>query len=74
MWQDVGVVLVVGGAIYYLARKFFARPAPRTTTSFVALSSSLLALVLASVGRAQAPVPAAPTRPALAPLQPPRKP
>ena len=37
MWQEGGVVLVVGGAIYYLARKFFARPAPRTTTSFVAL-------------------------------------
>jgi hypothetical protein len=37
MWQEGGVVLVVGGAIYYLARKFFARPASRTTTSFVPL-------------------------------------
>ena len=37
MWQDAGVVLVVGGAIYYLARHFFARPAARTTTSFVSL-------------------------------------
>ena len=37
MWQEAGVVLVVGGAIYYLARKFFARPAQRTPTSFVAL-------------------------------------
>jgi len=37
MWQEGGVVLVVGSAVYYLARKFFARPAPRTTTSFVAL-------------------------------------
>ena len=37
MWQEFGVVLVVGGAIYYLARKFFAPPARRTPTSFVAL-------------------------------------
>ena len=37
MWQEAGVVLVVVGAIYYLARKFFARPAARTPTSFVAL-------------------------------------
>ena len=37
MWQEVGVVVVVGGAVYYLARKFFARPAARTPVSFVAL-------------------------------------
>jgi hypothetical protein len=37
MWQEGGVVLVVGGALYYLARKLFVRPAPRTTTSFIAL-------------------------------------
>jgi uncharacterized membrane-anchored protein YhcB (DUF1043 family) len=37
MWQEGGVALLVGGAVYYLARKFFARPARRTATTFVAL-------------------------------------
>jgi hypothetical protein len=37
MWQEGGVILIVGGAVYYLARKFFSKPAPRTTTSFVSL-------------------------------------
>jgi hypothetical protein len=38
-WQDLGVVVVVGGAVYYLARKFFGRPARKVTTSFVPLKS-----------------------------------
>jgi len=37
MWQEGGVILIVGGAVYYLARKFFAKPTARTTTSFVSL-------------------------------------
>jgi hypothetical protein len=37
MWQEGGVFLIVGGAVYYLARKFFAKPTPRATTSFVPL-------------------------------------
>jgi hypothetical protein len=38
-WQDFGVMLVVGGAVYYLARKFFGRPARKVTTTFVPLKS-----------------------------------
>jgi hypothetical protein len=38
-WQDVGVVVVVGGAVYYLARKLFGRPARKVTTTFVPLKS-----------------------------------
>jgi len=38
-WQDLGVVAVVGGAVYYLARKFFGRPKRRVTTTFVPLKS-----------------------------------
>jgi hypothetical protein len=38
-WQDVGVVIVVGGAVYYLARKFFGRPARKVPTTFVPLKN-----------------------------------
>lgn len=39
MWQEVGVVLIVGGAVVYLARKLFG-PGPRSKRprSFVPLS------------------------------------
>lgn len=37
MWQEVGVVLVVGGAIVYLVRKIFGRPRKGTST-FVPLA------------------------------------
>jgi hypothetical protein len=39
MWQEVGVVLIVGAAVVYLARKVFgAGPRPRPTRSFVPLT------------------------------------
>ena len=39
MWQEAGVVLIVGGAVAYLARKVFGvRPRARKTQSFVPLS------------------------------------
>lgn len=39
MWQDAGVILIVGGAVYYLYRKLFGRPSKKTApTSFVPLS------------------------------------
>jgi hypothetical protein len=37
MWQEAGVVLLVGGAVYYLVRTLFGSPPSRTTTSFVPL-------------------------------------
>ena len=36
-WQDVGVMVVVAGAVYYLWRKLL-RPAKRRPSSFVPLS------------------------------------
>jgi hypothetical protein len=39
MWQEVGVVVIVGGAVAYLARKLFgAAPRRKTPPSFVPLS------------------------------------
>lgn len=41
MWQEAGVVLIVGGAVGYLARKLFGlgpRPKPKQPPSFVPLS------------------------------------
>jgi len=39
MWQDAGVTLIVGSAVYYLARKFFGPSRrKRVPTSFVPLS------------------------------------
>jgi hypothetical protein len=38
MWQEAGVVVVVGGAVYYLARKLFGSPEKKKPTSFVPLS------------------------------------
>lgn len=37
MWQEVGVVLIVGGAVAYLFRKIAGRPR-RGTSTFVPLS------------------------------------
>ena len=37
IWQEIAVVLVVGGALYYLARKFFGSPRKKPTTTFVPL-------------------------------------
>jgi hypothetical protein len=40
MWQEAGVVVIVGGAVAYLARKLFgAGPRKRTPPSFVPLSA-----------------------------------
>ncbi len=38
-WQDLGVVIVVGGAVAYLARKFFGRPTRKVATTFVPLKN-----------------------------------
>jgi hypothetical protein len=39
MWQEAGVVMIVGSAVAYLARKLFgAGPRPKKTQSFVPLS------------------------------------
>jgi hypothetical protein len=39
MWQEAGVVLVVGAAVAYLARKLFSiGPRRKPPTSFVPLS------------------------------------
>ena len=39
MWQEAGVAVIVGGALAYLARKFFvSAPRKKATTSFVPLS------------------------------------
>jgi hypothetical protein len=39
MWQEAGVVIVVAGAVGYLARKLFgAAPGKKTSSSFVPLS------------------------------------
>lgn len=39
MWQEAGVVVIVGGAVYYLYRKFFARPTrTQPPPSFVPLA------------------------------------
>ena len=38
-WQTAGVVVIVAGAVWYLARKFFGRPKSKATASFVPLSS-----------------------------------
>jgi hypothetical protein len=41
MWQEVGVVLIVAGAVAYLARKLFGigpKPRPKRPPSFVPLS------------------------------------
>ncbi len=37
MWQEAGVVLVVGAAVVYLIRKIFGRPR-RGTSTFVPLA------------------------------------
>jgi hypothetical protein len=39
MWQEAGVVLVVGAALYYLARKFFGSPRRKPNTTFVPLKN-----------------------------------
>lgn len=37
-WQDIGVVIVVGGAVYYLARKVFGSPRQKKpATTFIPL-------------------------------------
>jgi hypothetical protein len=39
MWQEVGVVVIVAGAVGYLARKLFGvGPRPKRPQSFVPLS------------------------------------
>jgi hypothetical protein len=42
-WQDAGVILIVGGAVYYLARKFLlpvkAKAKPATFISIQQLKS-----------------------------------
>lgn len=39
MWQDAGVVLIVGGAVYYLFRKLSGRTEKKkASSSFVPLS------------------------------------
>jgi hypothetical protein len=40
MWQDAGVILVVGGAVYYLARKLLGVPGRRKAPppTFIPLS------------------------------------
>ena len=39
MWQEAGVVVIVSGAVAYLARKLFGLgPKPKTPPSFVPLS------------------------------------
>jgi hypothetical protein len=37
-WQSLGVVLIVAGAVVYLARKFFGRSGTKPATTFVPLS------------------------------------
>jgi hypothetical protein len=39
MWQEAGVVVVVGGAVYYLVRRFIGpRKSSKPSQSFVSLS------------------------------------
>jgi hypothetical protein len=38
-WQTAGVVVIVAAAVWYLSRKFFGRPRPKSTTTFVPLAS-----------------------------------
>jgi len=39
MWQELGVIVIVGGAVAYLARKFFGTaPRRKPPPSFVPLS------------------------------------
>jgi hypothetical protein len=40
MWQEAGVVVIVSGAVAYLARKLFGiGPKPRKPQSFIPLSA-----------------------------------
>jgi len=38
-WQELGVALIVFGALAYLGRRLFVRPRPKAPVSFVPLSS-----------------------------------